>query len=81
MNRRLQGIDGKKILQSTLKFLAAGLVMGLLIAYLIENFPVQQPVIRLAVFVCAGVFLYLLMMLVFRSEELTSLKSIFNRKG
>ena len=81
MHRRLQGIDGKKILQSVLKFLLAGVLMGLLIHFLMGNLPVAHPLIRLAVFVGAGVVLYLILMLVLRSEELASLKRMLPRKG
>ncbi len=81
MNRRLGGIDGRKLALSMIKFLGAGLVMGILINSLTNHFPVQQPVVRLAVFVVAGVAVYLLMMLVFRSEELASLKRMFKRRG
>jgi peptidoglycan biosynthesis protein MviN/MurJ (putative lipid II flippase) len=81
MHRRLKGIDEKNILVSMGKFLAAGLLMGLLIHFLIGNFPVQQPLIRLAVFIGAGVTLYFLLMLLFRSEELASLKRMLKRRG
>ncbi|MDK2981898.1 MAG: putative peptidoglycan lipid flippase [Chloroflexota bacterium] len=81
MNRRLKGIDAGTILQSMLKFLLAGALMALLILFLMRYFPVQQPLVRLLVFVAAGVVLYLALMLVMRSSELASLKRIFRRRG
>lgn len=81
MHRRLKGIDEKNILRSLLKFLAAGALMGLLIHFLMGSFPVQRPLVRLVVFIAAGVALYLTLMLAMRSSELASLKRIFRRRG
>jgi len=81
MNRRLDGIDEKRMFGSLIKFLFAGLVMGAVLWLLETNLKILQPAVRLGLLIVGGMGIYLIMILLFRSEELKSLMRLLRRRN
>jgi putative peptidoglycan lipid II flippase len=81
MNRRLNGIDEKRMFGSLMKFLFAGLVMGTVLWQLEANLEIPQPAVRLGLLILSGVGIYLIMILLFRSEELKSFIRLLRRRN
>ncbi len=81
MNRRLKGIDGRRIFGSTLKFLFAGLVMGLVLWQMLVIPTPMHPALRLGLLIFAGMGVYLILIALFRSEEIQSLKTILKKRN
>ena len=80
LNRRMQGFDGKRIVQSFLKFLAAGAVMGLALQFLSTRLSFESQSIKLGLEILGGILVYLLMIFLLRSDELKSLMN-FRKTG
>lgn len=73
LGRRMQGIEGKRIIRSFLKFLIAGIAMGLSLYFLLERLMIQSQVLKLGIEVLLGMVVYLCLIVLLRSEELKSL--------
>lgn len=80
LNRRMQGLDGKRIFQSFLKFLTAGFGMGVVIFSLYKGLMIESQVLKLAIEVILGMIVYLGLIMLLRSEELKSLLN-FRKTG
>ena len=76
LNRRMQGFDGRRIFRSFLKFLTAGTAMGFLLYFLSRGLNIRHHVLKLGVEILLGVALYLILIVVMKSDELKSLLDI-----
>jgi len=81
MRRRLQGIDESRIVGSTIKFLFAGLAMGVLIWQMDAILPRINLAFSLGLRILCGVAVYLLVIFLLHSEEITSLFQIFRKRS
>ena len=76
MRKRLKGFDGRRILASFLKFLVAGAGMGLIVQILSRELVIRSHFLKLGVTILAGVVVYLILIIILRSDELKSIGKI-----
>ena len=81
MQKRLQGMDGKRIWISFFKFLAAGTVMAVVIQILDRSLMVPSLFIKLGIIILASVAVYLVLIILLRSDELKSLLKIRKQRS
>jgi putative peptidoglycan lipid II flippase len=81
MNRRLKGIEEKRILGSLLKFLLAGSIMGVILWQMMVRMHPMNRVLQLGIQILTSMGVYLIVMELLGSEEIKSLKRLLQRRN
>lgn len=81
MRLRLKGMDGKRILISSLKFLTAGALMGLIIQLMSRGLILRSMFLKLGIIVITSIAVYLILITLFQADELKSLINMRKQKS